>query len=184
MKNKAIRALVDLDGVMSDFSTQYHKINGFYPVDIYGSHQLMSAEEKALKDELFDRYIDRRGFLYAPLIPDARDLIVGLHNLQADGLIHAIEFCTSAGGKARATEVDAQKRAWLKLHGFDHIHAHIVTTGKKKIDVIDNENYHDILIDDTKFVVDYFAANGGISILHTSAKTSLNLLMETIRALK
>lgn len=175
--NKPIRILLDLDGVIVNFSRQYHTITGEYPVDVYGAHGNMSAEQREYKDSLFDRYIDQSGFVHAPMMDDAPLLLDTLYMLRDSGLIDRLEICTSAGGAKREYEVREQKLRWLYMNGLGLLKAHVVTNGKKKAGVID-PRFTDILIDDTQFVADNFTAAGGISILHTSAKDTLRQLIK------
>jgi hypothetical protein len=166
---KPIRVLLDMDGVLVDFAAQYEKINGTLPLNVYQPGASRSPE----KELLWNRYVDQAGFEDAPLHAGALDLISHVMTLLATEQISAIEICSSAGGKARHIEVTHQKNVWLKLHDLSFLTAHIVQNGFKKVDVIDNERYHDILIDDTEMVIANFRKHGGYAILHTSASDTI-----------
>lgn len=176
---KQIRVLCDLDGVLSDFAKQYKLINGVYPINVYQPGSTPSPE----KDRLWNRYVDRAGFEDAPLCEGAVELIEFFSVLLRDGLIHAVEICSSAGGKARMEDVTRQKKLWLKHHELDDLVAHIVQNGYKKADVIDKNKYHDILIDDTDNVLENFVDHGGYGILHTSASSTIQQLEKLVNEL-
>ena len=173
---KPIRILLDMDGVLVDFSAQYEKINGKRPIEVYQPGSTPSPE----KDRAWNRYVDQAGFEDAPLHEGALQLLCAVSNLVKEGRVSAVEICSSAGGKARQVDVTRQKNVWLKLHDMDFMHAHIVQNGYKKAEVINLEKYHDILIDDTDRIVDNFRQHGGFAILHTSVEDTVKQLEELV----
>lgn len=176
---KQIRVLVDMDGVLVDFGKQYKLINGVYPDEVYVPGGPRTPE----KDRLWNQYVDKEGFVDAPIHAGAIELIQELSVLLALNKIGVIEICTSAGGKERQVDVTRQKKSWLKSQDLDDLTAHIVQNGHKKADVIDKEKYHDILIDDTEMVVANFISHGGYGIMHTSTPETIKQLHSLIESL-
>ena len=168
-----------MDGVLVDFGKQYKLINGVYPDEVYVPGGPRSPE----KDRLWNKYVDKEGFVDAPAREGAEDLCSELTRMFVRDKIHAIEICTSAGGKERMEDVARQKRLWLKSQCLDDLPAHIVQNGYKKADVIDKEKYHDILIDDTDRVLENFIAHGGYGIMHKSTPDTIRQLHTLIDSL-
>jgi hypothetical protein len=168
---KHVRILLDLDGVIVDFRTQYKKINGVYPDDVYAPGKAPTPE----KTKYWNAYVNAAGFEDAPVLNGAPELLAGITKLMKEGRIHLVEICTSAGGKERFEDATRQKKVWLELHGLGDLVAHIVQNGYKKADVIDKK-FTDILIDDTENIVENFRKHGGIAILHKSVDSTLKEL--------
>lgn len=166
IQDKPIRILLDLDGVVADFGTGYKKVTG---MDI---RDVDAAEDKTLRQRLWNQFVDSGEFSRLPLLQDAQQLIDFLFGLLSTGKIAALEICTSAGGIPRYDDVKKLKEVWLEAFGLGHLPRHIVKVGSAKAKVIDDQ-YTDILIDDTERVLHHFIKAGGIGIRHTSAASTI-----------
>jgi hypothetical protein len=175
IQHKRVIILTDLDGVLVDFGSQYKKINGKYPGEVYQPGAPRTPE----KDKMWNAYVDAGGFEDAPVMEGAPELLAGITALMKEGKIHRVEICTSAGGKERMEDVTRQKKVWLKLHGLDDLTAHIVQNGYKKSDVIKPDARY-ILIDDTDTIVNNFREKGGEAILHKSAGDTIKQLQQML----
>lgn len=164
---KPIRILLDMDGVIADFATEYKNINGLTPKEGYAN--------KRKKDKLWDRFVVSDGFKNIKMLPDGQELIDFLFQSFLDKKIGGIEICSSAGGEKHYYTVRHAKIDWLSRHGLGDLKANITVNGKDKANVI-NDHWRDILIDDTDHIVDNFKEHGGEAILHTSTKDTIEQL--------
>ena len=150
-----VRVFVDMDGVLANF--QHHFDN--------------TIDHGGLDRNSFDDYEHKitgikDWWLKMPILGDAKELVNYLHKAGVD--IHVLSA-------APEWQIDGkkQKTAWINKH-FDikAKNIHIVRRVEKK----DYAKKGDILIDDYKRNIKEWEAAGGIGILHTKTKHTLDEL--------
>lgn len=176
---KPIRVFIDMDGVLVDWDRQYELITGMHPEFV------QAQNDKRLRSTNWKKFVECKGFFHASPLPGYRELVNVLRLAKESGLIDDVQICTSAGGiKEDYEEVFRQKVDWLDLHSLLWMKYNIVPSGGAKKNVIDNR-YHDILIDDTEYVLEKFIQAGGHGILHKGdVNQTIKKLNEYIETLK
>jgi len=141
---------LDMDGVLCDFE------GGFS--EHYGPETLKNRDKKLWTNEWPDFILEKRGFEFLSWWPGGQELIKfvkSIPNIE-------IEILTSSGGEKYHTEVEEQKRIWLKKQGIA-FKPNVVPGRKHKKDYA-GEGI--VLIDDTLDVIQAFNKAGGIGIHH------------------
>jgi len=154
-----MKIYLDMDGVITDFVTQYESLFGKRPSD-------NSQREKEFSNN-WDVYVTGGNFVKQPKMPDADKLLKYINGLNV-----TIEMLSSSGGEKYHECVVAQKMAWLRNNGIMY-KANIVTNGSKKAEFASPWN---ILIDDTEDVVQNYRSAGGTAILHRDAYSTIKEL--------
>jgi len=154
--------MLDMDGVLCDFSQKYNELFGMYPDKTPKKKWKANWEEFVLGEHFKTLEWHEHG----------RELYEGVkkHALY-NGI--KIEILTSAAGDAMIDSIAYQKRKWLLNNNIKHRYAHIVPGKKYKKDFADPKH---LLIDDMDVNVAQFRVAGGNAILHKTAKDTLEQL--------
>lgn len=152
------RLFVDLDGVLAD-------MDGYY-LQQFGESSVRSNPRPPAR---FWSNIRRHGtfFRELPLLPDARELWQGVEHLQPTIL---------TGVPSRIPNVEEHKRAWVA----QHFGLHVPVICCASVDKRRHGRPGDVLIDDWHKYQNLWVEMGGVFILHTSARTSLERLAEVM----
>lgn len=142
---------LDMDGVLTDFDSQYEKLFG--PV----KHTVTGKE----RVDNWTKFVKGGNFEKLPMLESAHELLAFVENTG-----QPVEILTSSGGPQFHEEVKAQKIAWLILHGIRY-KANVVPGGMKKAEYASKSS---ILVDDTERVVNNFKKHGGEAILHVHTR--------------
>lgn len=147
-----------MDGVLADFNKAYSKYN----------------PTKEDRTRFRDSVMTHRIFEDLDKMPDADVLLNGvakIPNLR-------IEILTSMGtfNVEQGIEAKRQKLLWLNKHNITY-NANFVRTKTEKAQYATEKS---ILIDDSVGCIDPFNKKGGLGILHTSARDSLEQLHRAI----
>ena len=147
-----------MDGVLADFNKAYSKYN----------------PTKEDRTRFRDSVMTYRIFENLDKMPDADILLDGvakIPNLR-------IEILTSMGtfNVEQGIEAKRQKLLWLNKHNITY-NANFVRTKTEKAQYATEKS---ILIDDSVGCIDPFNKKGGLGILHTSARDSLEQLHRAI----
>lgn len=149
------RPFIDLDGVLADFYGYYKQVFG-----IEVTHETM--------DKNLIRNHPGGFFAQLPMMPDARELWDGVLKLHPNPIV-----LTAAGPDSFTDGTAQQKIDWVHRHmgkGFEVI----VTRAARKWEWMTRKG--DILVDDWPKYRTKWENAGGVFILHTSAKSSLEQL--------
>lgn len=149
---------LDMDGVLADFNKAYSSLR---------TH---AADGKRFRAAVMEFHI----FENLEKMPDADILLAGvakIPNLR-------IEILTSLGtfNVEQGKEAKRQKLLWLEKHNITY-NANFVHTKTEKAQYANEKS---ILIDDSVGCIDPFNLRGGLGILHTSARDSLEQLQRAI----
>jgi len=150
------RLFLDLDGVIADFVKRYEELYGISPDN---------PTAKKHFHENFEHFIETEQFSTLEPMPDAVELLLYIDSLDIPKNI----LGSTAYDKVHE-EASRQKNIWLKTMDIDY--PPILVPGKRLKAQYAKPNY--VLIDDTKSNIDEWNAKGGIGILHTSAKSTIN----------
>ena len=138
---------LDMDDVLTDFSTTYHKVIGIDPKTIRPDEW----------EENWKKWIDGKHFETQPMLPGANDLLA-----YVAGMGIKTEILSSTGGPDFFEEICEQKRKWLRRWGI-HYHPNFCPGKKFKTEYA---TPHRLLIDDQKSIIQKFSDAGGYGILH------------------
>lgn len=151
--------MVDMDGVLCDFTKRYKELYRMEPRE---------AEKKKEFNKFFDEFIATEQFATLDLMPGAME---GLEFLRKH-LTVPTQILSSTANEARYDAISRQKLIWLNTHNITFTPNFV--PGKKlkwKFAAPDK-----IIIDDTESVIDDWKKAGGIGILHKDWETTLAIL--------
>jgi hypothetical protein len=149
---------VDMDGVIADFSKRYKEKFRVTPEETRSNKQFGG---------LFKKFIDDGEFSTLDLMPDAKELLQFLHELDVPK-----EILSSTARPENHGMIAPQKQMWLHKHNIQY-KANFVPGKSLKYKYATPDS---IIIDDTKSVIDDWNKAGGIGILHTDAKSTIEIL--------
>jgi hypothetical protein len=149
---------VDMDGVIADFSKRYKEKFRVTPEETRSNKQFGG---------LFKKFIDDGEFSTLDLMPDAKELLHFLHELNVPK-----EILSSTARPENHGMIAPQKQMWLNKHNIQY-KANFVPGKSLKYKYATPDS---IIIDDTKSVIDDWNKAGGIGILHTDAKSTIEIL--------
>lgn len=138
---------LDMDGVLTDFENEYHRVIGVHPKGI-------TPEDW---DEHWHKWVEGKHFVTMPMLPGAERLLKYIENTGIK-----TEILSSTGGSDFFDEICIQKKHWLLRHGISY-HANF-TPGKKFKSEFATP--HRLLIDDKRGIIDKFIAADGHGICH------------------
>lgn len=142
---------VDMDGVLTNFESNYTKIIGMTPFE---TRQSRDSKDFSVH---WEKYIISQGFQSQDWFPGAQELVEFLDKQKAQKCI-----LSSSGGMKFHNPVLAQKLAWLKEHKIDW--PVVIVPGRRFKAGFASATT--ALIDDTEDVITAFNAKGGLGILH------------------
>lgn len=142
---------VDMDGVLTDFNSNYKKINGMTAQEVRNS---CDRKEFSL---YWERYIMLNGFASQDWFQGAQELVEFLNKQDVQKCI-----LSSSGGMKSHNVVQAQKHIWLMDHGITW--PVVVVPGRRFKAGFASATT--ALIDDTADVIESFTSAGGLGILH------------------
>lgn len=147
-----------MDGVIADFSKRYRE-----------KFRVTPEETRNNKDfnGYFKKFIDDSEFSTLELMPDAKELLHFLHELDVPK-----EILSSTARPENHEMIVPQKQMWLLKHNI-HYKANFVPGKSLKYKYATPNS---IIIDDTHSVIDDWNKAGGIGILHTDAKSTIATL--------
>lgn len=149
---------IDLDGVMADMDGTYEKMWGIR------LNRHMTSDPPNMWENI--KGADR--FYYnLPLMPDAMELWDGALKLHPNPAI-------LTGVSVHTPDADADKRAWVAKHLGAHVPVYTSLSKNKR----DHGKPGDVLVDDWFKWQHRWVDMGGLFVLHTSARDSLEKLNE------
>lgn len=149
---------LDMDGVLADFSAKVEEVFG-KPIEALDSRTLWSGITR------YDKEVEPF-FENLPMMNDARELINFVDaNFKKWNIL-------SAGGYT-PKNVAEQKKRWIAKVISPRVDVIVVQKSNEKANYAGPKN---ILVDDRMKSIGPWRSAGGIGILHTSAKTSIEEL--------
>jgi hypothetical protein len=159
------KLFVDLDGVLSDFEkAAEHLMKEPFKFSRYNSDK----EFQKRMWSAINPHVKAGGKFWEDMdmLPDAKVLWNYVKKYNPTIL--------TATGRQNQENVGVQKRAWVKKHLGNYKVITVQDAADKVKHLVDNG----VLIDDSPKAINPWNADGGIGILHTSAKTSIEKLKE------
>ena len=161
MKGKVKRIFVDMDGVLCDF------LRG---CETYLGHPLTNDDKGHTEYDLRKQELtDKRLFANLPPMVDMYDLLGYIKHCETPW-----EILTAAGVVNRELVV-YDKNEWIKRYVDPSVVVTCTMSGSQKAAFAYEGS---VLIDDRKKNIDAWESAGGIGILHTSAKETIEALKE------
>ena len=161
MKGKVKRIFVDMDGVLADF------LKGVESPEYIGHPLTNDAKGHTEYDDRKEELTNKRLFANLPPMVDMYDLIAYIKHTG-----HKWEILTAAGAVNRELVV-YDKNEWIKRYVDPTIPVTCTFTGTQKAAYAFEGN---VLIDDREKNIKAWEDAGGIGILHTSARETINAL--------
>ena len=149
---------IDMDGVIADFSKRYKEKFHVTPEETRDNKEFNSY---------FDKFISDGEFSTLDLMPDATELLNFVSELDTPK-----EILSSTARPQNHGMIAPQKQMWLNKHNI-HYKANFVPGKSLKYKYATSNS---IIIDDTQSVIDDWNKAGGIGILHTDAKSTIEIL--------
>jgi hypothetical protein len=172
MVTTKLNVFIDMDGVLCNFVKKYQEAFGCTPKEGWASKHAGANWKKFCKSGYFQEL--------EPM-PDMAKLVTFLSESCKEGKIDSLAILSSAGGEDYYDIVKKQKEEWLRNHQLDDLPAHIVVSGNLKGKVIEHSPDDNVLIDDTKHVIEEFEKYGGIGIRFKSADQTIQELEDIFR---
>lgn len=142
---------VDMDGVLTDFNSNYKKINGMT------AQEVRNSRDRKEFSAYWEKYITSNGFADQDWFQGAQELVEFLNKQNVQKCI-----LSSSGGMKFHNIVQAQKHIWLMDHGINW--PVVIVPGRRfKAGFASSST---ALIDDTADVIQSFTSAGGLGILH------------------
>ena len=161
MKGKVKRIFVDMDGVLADF------LKGVESPEYIGHPLTNDAKGHTEYDDRKEELTNKRLFANLPPMVDMYDLIAYIRHCETPW-----EILTAAGAGNRELVV-YDKNEWIKRYVDPTIPVTCTFTGTQKAAYAFEGN---VLIDDREKNIKAWEDAGGIGILHTSARETINAL--------
>ena len=161
MKGKVKRIFVDMDGVLADF------LKGVESPEYIGHPLTNDAKGHTEYDDRKEELTNKRLFANLPPMVDMYDLLAYIRHCETPW-----EILTAAGAVNRELVV-YDKNEWIKRYVDPTIPVTCTFTGTQKAAYAFEGN---VLIDDREKNIKAWEDAGGIGILHTSARETINAL--------
>ena len=161
MKGKVTRIFVDMDGVLADF------LKGVESPEYIGHPLTNDAKGHTEYDDRKEELTNKRLCAKRPPMVDMYDLIAYIRHCETPW-----EILTAAGAVNRELVV-YDKNEWIKRYVDPTIPVTCTFTGTQKAAYAFEGN---VLIDDREKNIKAWEDEGGIGILHTSARETINAL--------
>jgi len=163
MKGKIKRIFIDMDGVLADF------LRGVEMPQYLGEPLTNDAEGHTTYDLRKEELTNKRLFANLPPMVDMYDLLAYVRHCDTPW-----EILTAAGEVNRELVV-YDKNEWIKRYVDPTVPVTCTFTGTQKAAYAYEGS---VLIDDRPKNIDAWEKAGGIGIVHTSAKNTINVLKE------
>ena len=162
-KGKVSRIFIDMDGVLADF------LKGVEDPMYLGEPLTNDAEGHSTYDDRKKELTDKRLFANLPPMVDMYELLAYVRHCETPW-----EILTAAGSVNRELVV-YDKTEWIKRYVDPNVVVTCTFSGTQKAAYAYEGS---VLIDDRLKNIEAWEANGGIGIVHTSAKNTINSLKE------
>ena len=162
-KGKVTRIFIDMDGVLADF------LKGVESPMYLGEPLTNDATGRTTYDSRKKEFTDKRLFANLPPMVDMYDLLAYVRHCETPW-----EILTAAGSVNRELVV-YDKTEWIKRFVDPNVVVTCTFSGTQKAAYAYEGS---VLIDDRLKNIEAWEANGGIGIVHTSAKNTINSLKE------
>lgn len=160
-----------MDGVLADFDSAKRAI-----LDKIPNHDDLTPQELwGVLSEHKDLY------LHLTPTPDA-NLLVGCVSLLARSYNTSVAVLTALPSLGDFPDAAAHKQIWIEKH-YPQL-AGDVRFGPYSVDKQNHARPGDVLIDDRQMNINQWESKGGKGILHTSAFSSLDKLVQYLREIK
>jgi hypothetical protein len=147
-----------MDGVIANFEKRYKELYHMEP---------RQAEKKKEFNKFFDDFINTKQFATLEMMPEARQLISFLENIDIP-----TKILSSTASQERYDAIAPQKLLWLETHDIKF--EPIFVPGKRfKYKYADSES---LIIDDTVSVIDDWRRAGGYAIWHNNVPATLAMM--------
>jgi hypothetical protein len=150
-----VQVFVDMDGVLADFDAHHEAVFGFRSDKLADNVDWEAV--RAAKDF----------YLNIPPMPDMCELWDFVSRLRPRPII-------LTGVPSSVAEAPDNKRAWVRKHLGEYVQVECCRSKEKSMFAISG----DILIDDWEKYRHIWEARGGRWITHTSAKSSIDQLLD------
>ncbi len=161
MKGKVKRIFIDMDGVLADF------LRGIEAPEYLGEPLTSDEEGRTTYDNAKEELTNKRLFRNLPPMVDMYDLLAYVRHCETPW-----EILTAAGHVNRELVV-FDKNEWIKRYVDPSVVVNCTFTGTQKAGYAYPGS---VLIDDRPKNIKAWEEAGGIGILHTSAKNTINAL--------
>lgn len=155
------RIFIDMDGVLADFNTGVETLTG----DPFPNNEIGRNDYDARKEEL----TNKRLFRHLPPMDDMWDLLGYVRHTKLPW-----EILTAAGLVNRELVV-FDKNEWIKRYVDPTVPVTCTFTGTQKAAFAFEGS---VLIDDREKNIKAWEDAGGIGIVHTSAKNTIDILKD------
>ena len=160
-KGKVSRIFIDMDGVLADF------LKGVEDPMYLGEPLTSDAAGRSTYDDRKKEFTDKRLFDNLPPMVDMYDLLAYVRHCETPW-----EILTAAGDVNRELVV-YDKNEWIKRYVDPSVVVTCTFTGTQKAAYAYEGS---VLIDDRPKNIEAWENAGGIGIVHTSAKNTINAL--------
>ena len=163
MKNKVNRIFVDMDGVLADF------LRGVEMPQYLGEPLTNDDEGHSTYDKRKEELTNKRLFANLPPMVDMYDLIAYIKHCECPWEI------LTAAGKVNRELVVYDKNYWIRRYVDPSVVVTCTMGGTQKAAFAEEGS---VLIDDRPKNIKAWEDAGGIGIIHTSAKSTIERLKE------
>lgn len=157
------KLFLDMDGVLCSFNRRYE--------ELFNESPTASRARKNFSPN-WETFIVGQNFATLDWNPGGQELLEFVSTIKNV----EIEILSSSGGQKHHAEVTKQKTIWLCEHGIPY-KANIVPGSRLKAE---HASPFIALVDDTDYVIDGFVKAGGIGILHSDVKETIEKIKSVL----